>query len=151
MQLRFKCKDLKIQKATYSGKKKRHTLKFEVIIDANGKILNISKCFNGKTHDFSIRKSSEHVPRCVAMLADAGYQGIAKLHANSTLPYKRPKCGTLTDEQYNRVLASRRIVVEHVFACLKKFKNLGSVYRNFRRKLHMRFNILSGIYNLRFS
>ena len=57
----------------------------------------------------------------------------------------------LTDEQYNRILASRRIVVEHVFACLKKFKILGSVYRNFRRKLHMRFNILSGIYNLRFS
>ena len=79
MQLKFKYKDLKIQKATYSGKKKRHTLKFEVIIDTNGKILNISKCFNGKTHDFSIRKSSEHVPRRVEMLADAGYQGYMQI------------------------------------------------------------------------
>ena len=112
MQLKFKYKDLKIQKATYSGKKKRHTLKFEVIIDATGKILNISKCFNGKTHDFSIRKSSEHVPRHVEMLADSGYHGLVKLHSNSTLPYKRPNCGTLTDEQYNRVLASRRIAID---------------------------------------
>ena len=114
MQLKFKYKDLKIQKATYSGKKKRHTLKFEVIIDATGKILNISKCFNGKTHDFSIRKSSEHVPRHVEMLADSGYYGLVKLHSNSTLPYKRPKCGTLTGEQkiHNRVLASRRIAID---------------------------------------
>lgn len=113
--------------------------------------MNVSKCFDGKTHDFNIRKSSEHIPKHVEVIADSGYQGIAKLHANSTVPYKRPKGGTLTDEQYNRILASRRIVVEHVFACLKKFKILGSVYRNFRRKLHMRFNILAGIYNLKFS
>lgn len=128
-----------------------HTLKFEVIIDAHG--MNISKCFNGKTHDFNIRKNSEHVPKHVEVLADSGYQGIAKLHANSIVPYKRPKGGTLTDEQrtHNRVLASRRITVEHVFAYLKKFKILGSVYHNFRRKLHMRFNIISGIYNLKFS
>ena len=86
------------------------------------------------------------------MLADSGYQGIAKLRTNSIVPYKRPKGGILTDEQktHNRVLASRRITVERVFACLKKFKILGSVYHNFRRKRHMRFNILSGIYNLKF-
>ena len=101
----------------------------------NGRILNISKCFNGKTHDFNIRKNSEHVPKHVEVLADSGYQGIAKLHTNSIVPYKRPKGGILTDEQktHNRVLASRRITVEHVFACLKKFKILGSVYHNFRR------------------
>lgn len=146
-------KNKKAQKTTYSGKKKRHTLKFEIFTTLNGKILSVSKCFGGKTHDFSIRKSSEHVPKHVEALVDSGYQGIAKLHANSTVPYKRPKGGTLTDEQktHNRILASRRITVEHVFACLKKFKILGSVYRNFRRKLHMRFNIISGIYNLKFS
>ena len=54
------------------------------------------------------------------MLADAGYQGIAKLHANSTVPYKRPKGGTLTDEQYNRVLASRRIAID---CNLEKFQD----------------------------
>ena len=107
--------------------------------------MNISKCFNGKTHDFNIRKNSEHVPKQVEILADSGYHGIAKLHANSTLPYKRPKCGTLTDEQktHNRVLASRRIAIEHVFAILKKFKVLGSVYRNF-----IRYEVQYSIWNL---
>ena len=51
--------------------------------------MNVSKCFNGKTHDFNIRTSSEHIPKHVEVIADSGYQGIAKLHANSTVPYKR--------------------------------------------------------------
>ena len=58
------------------------------------------------------------------MLADAVYQGIAKLHANSTLPYKRPKCGTLTDEQktHNRVLASRRIAIDRNLEKIQDFR-----------------------------
>ena len=44
-----------------------------------------------KTHDFNIRKNSEHVLKHVEVLADSGYQGIAKLHTNSIVPYKRPK------------------------------------------------------------
>ena len=62
------------QRETYSGKKKRHTLKFDVIVGTNGRILNISKCFNGKTHDFNIRKNSEYVPKHVEVLADSSYQ-----------------------------------------------------------------------------
>jgi len=62
----------------------KETLKFEIIVGTNGRILNISKCFNGKTHDFNIRKNSENVPKHVEVLADSSYQGIAKLHANST-------------------------------------------------------------------
>ena len=56
----------------------------------------------------------------------------------------------LEQKAHNTAIASRRIIVEHVFAQLKKFKILGSVYRNFKKKLHLRFNIIAGIYNLRF-
>ena len=52
----------KKQREFYSGKKKKHTIKFEIQIDTSGKILNISKAYCGKTHDFKIRKTSEHVP-----------------------------------------------------------------------------------------
>ena len=50
------------QRKFYSGKKKRHTMKLEIQIDQNRKILSISKCYCGRTHDFKIRKKSDHVP-----------------------------------------------------------------------------------------
>ena len=135
----------------YSGKKKRHTIKFEIQTDKNGKIIDISKSYNGKTHDFKIRKMSAHVPRDALVLADSGYQGMQKLHTKTVLPHKRRRKIPLTPEQkaHNTSLSSKRILVEHVFAQLKKFKILGSTYRNFRKKLHLRFNIVAGIYNLR--
>ena len=143
----------KNQRKYYSGKKKRHTMKFEIQTDIRGKIIGISKSYNGKTHDFKIRKMSDHVPRDATVLADSGYQGLQKLHTKTFLPHKRRRKVPLTPEQkaHNTALSSKRVLVEHVFAQLKKFKILGSTYRNFRKKLHLRFNIISGIYNLRFA
>ena len=84
---------------------------------------------------------------------DSGYQGLQKLHLKTALPHKRRRKIPLTPEQeaHNTSLSSKRILVEHALAQLKKFKILGSTYRNFRKKLHLRFNIIAGIYNLRFS
>ena len=70
------------QRKFYSGKKKRHTMKLEIQIDQNRKILSISKCYGGRTHDFKIRKKSDHVPRDVEILVDSGYQGLQKIHEN---------------------------------------------------------------------
>ena len=143
----------KNQRKYYSGKKKHHTVKFEIQTDIKGKIIDISKSYNGKTHDFKIRKMSSHVPRDALVLADSGYQGLQKLHLKTILPHKRRRKIPLTPQQkaHNTSLSSKRIFVEHVFAELKKFKILGSTYRNFRKKLHLRFNIIAGIYNLRFA
>ena len=143
----------KKQKEFYSGKKKRHMMKFEIQTNAKGKILNISKGYKGTVHDFKIRQTSEHIPRNATILADLGYKGIEKTHPKTILPHKRSKKSKLSSEQkaHNRALSSKRVRVEHVFAQLKKFKILGSVYRNSRKKLHLRFNIISGIYNLRFN
>ena len=143
----------KNQRKYYSGKKKRHTMKFEIQTDIKGKILAVSRSYNGKTHDFKIRKMSDHVPRDAIVLSDSGYQGLQNIHPKTVLPHKRRKKEKLTPEQkaHNRALSSKRVRVEHVFAQLKKFKILGSTYRNFRKKLHLRFNIIAGIYNLRFA
>ena len=143
----------KKQKNYYSGKKKRHMMKFEIQTDINGKIINISKCYKGTVHDFKIRQMSEHVPRNATVLADSGYQGFEKIHPKTILPHKKPKKSELTAEQksHNRALSSKRVRVEHVFSQLKKFRILSSVYRNFRKKLHLRFNIIAGIYNLQFA
>lgn len=161
------------QKRYYSGKKKNHTIKAEAIIDIRGKILSISQAVPGRMHDFKLRKQSDKIPQNATILADSGYQGLQKLHQNTVLPIKRKrtKCSnlkkksdlkekpektkksSLTSEErkHNRELSSKRVKIEHVFAHLKKFKILGSVYRNFQKKLGLRLNIIAGIYNLRFA
>ncbi len=46
------------QKKYYSGKKKRHTMKTEVIIGENKKILYVSDSHDGSKHDLRIRRES---------------------------------------------------------------------------------------------
>jgi hypothetical protein len=143
----------KNQRDKYSGKKKRHTLKIETQINENGKIINISQFYGGRKHDFAIRKAEKPMPPNATKLADSGYQGLQKKTKNVILPVKKKRKIPLTDEEkaHNRALASNRCLIENVFAKLKKFKILGSVYRNFQKKLHLRFNIIAGIHNLAFS
>jgi IS5 family transposase len=71
----------------------------------------------GRVHDLKLLKNSR--TRCaqeVKMGGDKGYQGIKKWHSNSQTPHKKPRGGELSKEQKreNRLLASERIVVEHV-------------------------------------
>ena len=73
-----------------------------------------------------------------------------KRTCNVSLPHKKPKGETRTSEQkaHNRAHSPMRIAVEHKFAVLKKFRILGEVYRNARKKHHLRWNIVAGIVNL---
>ncbi len=41
-----------------------------------------------------------------------------------------------------------RVVIEHVFAILKKFIIISEKYRNKRKKFALRFNLIASIYNL---
>jgi len=45
-------------------------------------------------------------------LADKGYQGIEKIHANSKVPKKKPRKGELSfsDKKKNRELARNRVM-----------------------------------------
>lgn len=48
----------------------------------------------------------------IKCLADKGYQGIQKLHANSFTPKKKPRGSMLAveDKRFNQQLASQRVV-----------------------------------------
>ena len=72
----------------------------------------------GRQHDFAVLKRS----RCVhslnedtELLADSGYQGVAKYHPKSRTPHKRWKGKTLSQKQldHNHMLAKKRILAEH--------------------------------------
>ena len=82
-------------------------------------------------------------------MQDKGYQGIQQLHANSRLPYKKPKGGKLTPEEkaHNRDLARQRVIIEHVNRCLKIFRILAERYRNRRRRFGLRCNLIAALYN----
>lgn len=82
-------------------------------------------------------------------LADRGYQGLAKLHASSCTPTKKPRKAKLdkSERQHNRLLARLRVVAEHVNRKLKVFRILAERYRNRRRRFGLRFNLIAAILN----
>jgi IS5 family transposase len=105
----------------------------------------------GSKHDFQMFKDAEcKVADHLRLLADAGYQGLAELHPNSQTPFKKSKHHPLTErqKQSNRVLARKRIVIEHIFRKLKVFRILSEKYRNRRQRFARRFNLIAALYNL---
>jgi hypothetical protein len=105
---------------------------------------------NGSTHDFRLFKENyAGMAQNILCLADTGYLGINKLHANSEIPAKNSKLHKLTPEQKaaNRELASKRIFCEHVIGRLKVFRILSDKYRNRRKRFALRFNLIAAIYN----
>jgi transposase len=106
---------------------------------------------NGSTHDFQVFKASRMIlAESILCLADRGYQGLDKIHANSRTPAKKSKHHPLTPEQKiaNRELARRRILAEHVIRRLKIFRILSERYRNRRKRFRLRFNLIAAIYNI---
>ena len=104
----------------------------------------------GGTHDLSLFKQSQvRFAQHLLCLADKGYQGITKLHANSITPQKKPPRKRLSDDdkQANRALARLRVKVEHGIRRLKRFRILAERYRNRRRHFTRRMHLLAGIIN----
>lgn len=141
----------KKQKNKYSGKKKRHTLKCELAMTEEGKIIHVSEVYGGRTHDFKIRKQEKPYCKNSPKLVDSGYQGMQKIQSNVWLPFKGTKKKPLTNEQklHNKALAQLRIRIENKIGEIKVFKMISEKYRNFQKKLHMRLNIIAGLVNMK--
>src|SRR3954451_436283 len=143
--------DLKKQRFYYSGKKKRHTLKSQLVICSQTKQIICTTVDKGRKHDFRVFKESEvKLDRVDQLKVDSGYQGIQKLYPAATqLPFKGSKTKPLTKEQkqHNHCLAADRVVIEHLIRALKIFKILTYPYRNRRKRFHLRLNLIAGLYN----
>jgi len=85
----------------------------------------------------------------IVLVGDKGFQGIYDIHANSLIPYKKPRKGVLTEEQkqFNSKLSKFRIFIEHVNRRIKRFKILQMRYRNKQHKHLLRISLICGIYN----
>ncbi|AGY58705.1 transposase [Gloeobacter kilaueensis JS1] len=144
----------KKQRHYYSGKQKCHTLKAQLVVEPKSRRILSTVCSRGRLHDLRVFKNSRtRFAPWVKCLADKGYQGLRKVHANSQTPSKKPLRGQLSVEQKrgNRAVARQRIVVEHVNRRLKVFRILAGPYRNRRRRFGLRLSLLAGIYNYELS
>lgn len=116
------------QRKWYSGKKKKHTIKHQVIVSKNGKIKGIGKSSYGKTHDKRDYENRKFIidPK-VKRTGDLAY-----MNTGMTVPIKKKKGKELAKDEklYNRQLASVRIVVEHTIGKMKIFKILSERFRN---------------------
>lgn len=104
----------------------------------------------GQVHDFRVFKHTRlPLNPKIQLLADKGYQGILKLHPNSQTPKKKPRKAALdkAEHRYNRDLARRRVIAEHVNRRLKIWRILAERYRNRRKRFSLRFNLIAGLYN----
>ncbi|MFH1644547.1 MAG: IS5 family transposase [bacterium] len=140
----------KKQHLYYSGKKKRHTIKTQVVVDKSSKKIICTDTCNGKKHDFKLfEKSKTKIAEHVNAMTDTGYIGMQKIHLNTSVPRKKSKLKPLTseDKQYNRELSRKRVLNEHVIGNIKRFKIISDKYRNRRKRFGLRFNLISGIYN----
>jgi hypothetical protein len=149
------------QKRFYSGKKRRHTLKHQVVVVRKRKrpgpgakprrvrIAAVSPTFPGKAHDKRVYDRARVVcPPGVKRTGDTGYLG-----TGLDTPTRRPPKGTLTARQRagNRRVSKRRIVVEHGIGKMKLWRIAAERYRNPRRRHTLIIKNVAGLHNLMFS
>jgi transposase len=84
------------------------------------------------------------------MLIDKGYLGLNRLGIKYLMPFKasKKKPLTLLQKQINREISKRRIRIEHVNGKLKTFRILATRYRNRRKRMGLRLNLIAAIYNM---
>lgn len=139
-----------IQREYYSGKKKKHTMKIQLIIEEDTKKIVYVAFDKGSTHDFTLFKdSTQSIAKDIPILGDSGYQGINKILINSLTPKKKSKLHPLTDQDkdLNHLISSIRISIEHVNRQLKIFRILSERYRNRKYTFFSRALFLCSLYN----
>lgn len=139
------------QKQKYSGKKKYHTMKIQIIRGAETGFIYEIQIGLGREHDFHLfKRTFEGSPENVTYSVDLGYVGIQKVHNNSELPKKNTKKHPLTEEdkEYNKEIARRRIFIEHTNSWIKRFNILSTKFRNNLNYFASFSVLLCAFYNL---
>ncbi len=139
----------KRQRRSYSGKKKKHTNKVQVVISSSGQILKTDFAY-GKVHDKKLfDKSRLMISKKTKKLWDSWYQWVQKDMHNVYIPKKASKKQPLTKEekQKNYELSKKRILVENKLCQIKVFDIFDEKYRNKWRRFWLRFNLVCWIVN----
>ncbi len=90
------------RKLYYSGKKRRHTVKTQFMVNKNGIIIHKTTKKKGHRHDYNIyKKNHPIVPNQVVNVLDLGYLGVEKDYQDqlSSLPDRKDRNHQLSKEQ----------------------------------------------------
>ena len=111
------------QTACYSGKKKDHTVKNVLLVNALLLILFLSDTYGGRTHDKRIADATPYpLPAGSRLLQDLGFLAFTLPQVEILMPTKKPRGQELTLEQQlaNQALHQRRLRIEHVNSSVKR-------------------------------
>src|SRR5437016_3805652 len=107
----------------YSGKKKDHTVKNVLLVNALLTILFLSDTYGGRVHDKRIADATPYpLPVGNRLLQDLGFLAFTLPHVDILMPTKKPCGKELTREQKlaNQALHHRRLRIEHVNSSVKR-------------------------------
>jgi DDE superfamily endonuclease/Helix-turn-helix of DDE superfamily endonuclease len=147
-------KDNEEQQKYYSGKKKTHSVKNNVIVNMDTRMVeHLSGTCEGKKHDKKIcDEERPTLPQGCTLYKDTGYQGYEPEGIETIQPKKKPRGKELTDEEKeaNRLISSVRVVVEHVISGIKRCRIVKDIFRNTKDKFaDLAMEIACGLHNLR--
>jgi hypothetical protein len=147
-------KNKRKRKSYYSGKKKKHTVKTQYMVNTKGLILHKTGYKRGRKHDYDIYKHNHPVtPPQVENVFDLGYLGVEKdfTTVKSVLPIRKRRNKMLSYEEttYNKKHSRLRIIIDHTICRLKKFGIMGTRFRNRLGKYDHVSDIVSGLLNFR--
>lgn len=149
-------KDAVEQRRHFSGKRKQHTLKTQLLVSRrSGRILHVSETVPGSIHDRKLLEASgllDQLRDRTTVRGDLGYLGTARDHPRLDICLPRRKWRgrprRAADVRRNRVLACQRIGVEHAIRRCKIFRVLGETYRQRRERYNGIFRVVAGLANL---
>jgi len=147
-------KERQRQQDNYSGKKKRHTVKNNVISHKpTKKIKALSPTEPGKIHDKKLADQEQYrFPAGSKLWKDTGFQGYEPAGVFTYQPKKKPKGGelTATEKEDNQAIAKERIGVEHSIGGVKVFHIVRDIYRNHKQGFaDLIMETACGLHNLR--
>lgn len=122
------------QKDQYSGKKKGHRLKNNIIGDIEERLVRyLSETYPGRVHDKRICDIEELVfPSDIGLFQDTGFQGYHPEGVTIYQPKKKPKGKELTSEEKaeNKIISSIRVLIEHIISGVKRCRIVKDIFRN---------------------
>ena len=139
----------------YSGKRKRHTVKTQLMVNNQGLIIHKTGHKKGHRHDYDIYKKNHPVtPKRVVSVFDLGYLGVEKDFPEqiSSLPNRKKRSQkelSHEEKECNQNHSRKRIVIEHTICRMKKYRIMGDIFRNRLRKYNRVSDIVSGLVNYR--
>jgi hypothetical protein len=146
-------KDQAHQQATYSGRKKRHTVK-NLVINEQRLVRFLSPTVPGSQADKRLAEplGAVRFPRPKVVLADSGFEGLKLKNAVLVLPTKKPKGQPLWEgyKSFNRLKARLRVPVEHVVSGIKRSRIVSEVFRHIKQGYEdLVMEITCGLHNFR--